>query len=146
MIRFRSHFDKRVLDGQDQDKISRIGSSGPVARFTPPQGRCRCMSRSRRLKIHRKLDIYNAAGIPLPRATPTAARVMKRDAELGSIAPGKLADMILVNGDPTINIKRDTGQAQSPRKMRELRTCRFTALLVKAFYSKCGAVFALTAC
>jgi imidazolonepropionase-like amidohydrolase len=29
---------------------------------------------------------------------------MKRDSELGSIAPGKLADMILVNGDPTINI------------------------------------------
>jgi len=37
-------------------------------------------------------------------ATLTAARVMKRDSEHGSIAPGKLADMILVNGDPTINI------------------------------------------
>jgi len=26
---------------------------------------------------------------------------MKRDAELGSIAPGKLADIILIDGDPT---------------------------------------------
>jgi imidazolonepropionase-like amidohydrolase len=37
-------------------------------------------------------------------ATLGAAQVMKRDSELGSIEPGKLADMILVNGDPTTNI------------------------------------------
>ncbi len=37
-------------------------------------------------------------------ATLTAARVMKRDGELGSIAPGKLADMILISGDPAKNI------------------------------------------
>jgi imidazolonepropionase-like amidohydrolase len=29
---------------------------------------------------------------------------MKRDAELGSVAPGKLADMILVEGDPSTHI------------------------------------------
>jgi imidazolonepropionase-like amidohydrolase len=29
---------------------------------------------------------------------------MKKDAELGSIAEGKLADMVLVAGDPTKNI------------------------------------------
>ncbi|HVO78541.1 MAG TPA: amidohydrolase family protein [Candidatus Bathyarchaeia archaeon] len=58
--------------------------------------------------LHRELEIYNQAGIPAPEvlrmATLTAAQVMKRDGELGSIAPGKLADMILVNGDPTANI------------------------------------------
>ena len=58
--------------------------------------------------LHRELEIYNQAGIPAPQvlqmATLTAARVMKRDGELGSIAPGKLADLILVNGDPTTNI------------------------------------------
>ena len=37
-------------------------------------------------------------------ATLTAAQVMKRDNELGPVAPGKLADLILVNGDPTTNI------------------------------------------
>src|SRR5499427_3417687 len=58
--------------------------------------------------LHRELEIYSQAGIPAPRvlqmATLTAAQVMKRDSELGSIAQGKLADMNLVNGNPTANI------------------------------------------
>jgi imidazolonepropionase-like amidohydrolase len=58
--------------------------------------------------LHRELEIYNQAGIPAPEvlrmATLTAAKIMKRDNELGSIATGKLADLILVNGDPTANI------------------------------------------
>jgi hypothetical protein len=58
--------------------------------------------------LHRELEIYNEAGIPalevLRIATLTGAQVMKRDKELGSITAGKLADMILVNGDPTTNI------------------------------------------
>lgn len=37
-------------------------------------------------------------------ATLGAARVMKKDQELGSIAPGKLADLILVDGDPSKHI------------------------------------------
>jgi len=58
--------------------------------------------------LHRELEIYTAAGIPAPEvlrmATLTAARVMKMDSQLGSVTPGKLADMILVSGDPTANI------------------------------------------
>lgn len=58
--------------------------------------------------LHRELEIYNQAGIPAPHvvsmATLTAAKVMERDGDLGSIATGKLADMILVTGDPTTNI------------------------------------------
>jgi imidazolonepropionase-like amidohydrolase len=58
--------------------------------------------------LHRELEIYNQAGIPAPEvlrmATLTAAQVMKRDGEFGSIAPGKLADLVLVNGDPAANI------------------------------------------
>lgn len=54
--------------------------------------------------LHRELELYVDSGIPAPEAlriaTLGAARVMKRDQELGSIAPGKLADMILVDGDP----------------------------------------------
>jgi imidazolonepropionase-like amidohydrolase len=56
----------------------------------------------------RELEIYQEAGIPavevLRMATIEAARVMHRDADLGSISPGKLADMILVNGDPAAHI------------------------------------------
>jgi len=58
--------------------------------------------------LHRELELYAEAGIPasdvLRIATLGAARVMKRDADLGSIAPGKLADMILIDGDPARRI------------------------------------------
>jgi len=54
--------------------------------------------------LHRELELYAAAGIPrtevLRIATINAATVMKRDKELGSIAPGKLADMIIIDGRP----------------------------------------------
>jgi imidazolonepropionase-like amidohydrolase len=60
------------------------------------------------IALHRELELYEKAGIPaakvLQLATLGAARVMKRDAELGSIAPGKLADVILVDGDPATHI------------------------------------------
>jgi imidazolonepropionase-like amidohydrolase len=55
--------------------------------------------------LHRELEIYGEAGIPaadvLWIATLGAARVTKREKELGSIKIGKLADMVLVEGDPT---------------------------------------------
>ena len=58
--------------------------------------------------LHRELVLYEAAGIPAPKvlqlATLGAARVMKLDKELGSIAPGKLADVILVDGDPAAHV------------------------------------------
>jgi cytosine/adenosine deaminase-related metal-dependent hydrolase len=58
--------------------------------------------------LHRELEHYVQAGIPAPEvlriATLGAARVMKLDGDLGTIAPGKLADLILVDGDPTRNI------------------------------------------
>jgi imidazolonepropionase-like amidohydrolase len=58
--------------------------------------------------LHRELELYVAAGIPAPRvlsmATLGAARVMKRDAEFGTVAPGKLADLIVVDGDPAQRI------------------------------------------
>ncbi|HYX53844.1 MAG TPA: amidohydrolase family protein [Candidatus Limnocylindrales bacterium] len=58
--------------------------------------------------LHRELEIYNEAGIPAPKvlqlATLGAAHIMKRDSQLGSIAPGKLADVILVPGDPATHI------------------------------------------
>ena len=56
------------------------------------------------ISYHRELEVYAEAGIPnaevLRIATLGAAQVMKRDRELGTIAAGKLADLILVDGDP----------------------------------------------
>jgi len=58
--------------------------------------------------LHRELELEAQAGIPasqvLQNATLNAARIMSLDKDLGSIAPGKLADVILINGDPTVNI------------------------------------------
>jgi imidazolonepropionase-like amidohydrolase len=58
--------------------------------------------------LQRELELYVKAGIPAPQvlqlATLGAARIMKRDQDLGSIAQGKLADLIMVDGDPTTNI------------------------------------------
>jgi imidazolonepropionase-like amidohydrolase len=58
--------------------------------------------------LHTELEYYVAAGIPAPKvlqiATLGGARVMKHDSERGSIAAGKLADLILVDGDPTVRI------------------------------------------
>jgi imidazolonepropionase-like amidohydrolase len=56
----------------------------------------------------RELELWVLAGIPAPDvlrfATIGAARVMKHDDQRGSITPGKLADVILVAGDPSTNI------------------------------------------
>ena len=55
--------------------------------------------------LQRELELYVQGGIPAAKVlqldTLGAARIMKRVQELGSIAPGKLADMILIDGDPT---------------------------------------------
>lgn len=59
--------------------------------------------------LHHEMELFVEAGIPpaevLALATLGAARVMGMDAELGSIEPGKLADLILVDGDPTADIR-----------------------------------------
>ena len=59
--------------------------------------------------LHHELELYARAGIApnevLRMATWTPALVMGVNNDRGVIAPGKLADMILVNGDPTQNIR-----------------------------------------
>jgi imidazolonepropionase-like amidohydrolase len=58
--------------------------------------------------LHRELELYVEAGIPaaevLRIATLRAATIANRADQLGSIEPGKLADLILVDGDPTADI------------------------------------------
>ncbi len=58
--------------------------------------------------LHRELELYAEAGIPAPEvlriATLGAARTMGREAQLGSVRPGKLADLVLVDGNPAARI------------------------------------------
>lgn len=70
------------------------------------------------LMLHRELELEVKAGIPpakaLQIATWNAAKLLKQEKELGSIAPGKKADFVLVDGDPSKNIS-------------DIRRCRLVA-------------------
>ena len=58
--------------------------------------------------LYRELELYVQAGLPAPRvlqiATLQAAQVVGQDADLGTLEQGKLADLVLVDGDPTQRI------------------------------------------
>ena len=59
--------------------------------------------------LHRELELdVELLGIPAPKvlqlATLGAARIMGMDGHLGSIRPGKLADLVLIDGDPAQRI------------------------------------------
>jgi len=58
--------------------------------------------------LHREMELYVKAGIPAPRvlqiATIDAIRLLEADQELGSVTRGKLADLVMVQGDPSANI------------------------------------------
>jgi imidazolonepropionase-like amidohydrolase len=78
--------------------------------------------------LHRELELEVEAGIPpakaLQIATLNAARLLKQENDLGSIAPGKRADLLLVEGNPAEHIS-------------DIRRCR---LVVKngALYESAG--------
>ena len=67
------------------------------------------------IMLHRELELEVEAGIPpakaLQIATFNAARLLKQETELGSIVPGKRADLVLVEGNPAEHI-------------RDIRRCR----------------------
>lgn len=56
----------------------------------------------------RELELLHESGIPAPKvlqiATLEAAKIMSQEGNRGNVEPGKLADLILVNGDPAKNI------------------------------------------
>jgi imidazolonepropionase-like amidohydrolase len=58
--------------------------------------------------LQHELELYERAGIAprevLRMATLTSAQVIGADGERGVIAPGRLADLILVNGDPDTHV------------------------------------------
>lgn len=58
--------------------------------------------------LHRELELYVQAGFTpmeaLQAATIVPARALKVDAAVGSIAPGKRADFVLLDADPTVDI------------------------------------------
>jgi imidazolonepropionase-like amidohydrolase len=79
--------------------------------------------------LHHELELYARAGIApaevLRMATLTSAQVIGVDGNRGVVAPGKFADMVLIDGDPTRDItdieKIDTvvkgGKVYDPAKI-----------------------------
>jgi hypothetical protein len=60
------------------------------------------------VSLHRELELYVKAGIPaaetLRLATLGAAQYLKQDQDYGTIERGKVADLVLLPGDPTKDI------------------------------------------
>ncbi len=59
--------------------------------------------------LHRELEIYVQAGFTpleaLQAATIVPARAMKLDREVGTVEPGKRADLVILDGDPLADIR-----------------------------------------
>jgi imidazolonepropionase-like amidohydrolase len=62
--------------------------------------------------VHREMEMLNEAGIPpidvLKMATLNAAIYVGQEKDLGSIERGKLADILILNGDPSADIHNTT--------------------------------------
>jgi imidazolonepropionase-like amidohydrolase len=80
----------------------------------------------------RELELYAQAGVPpaevLSFATLGCAQYLGRDQELGSIEPGKRADFVLLEGDPT----RDISAIRRARLVMKDATLYFPAELHEA--------------
>jgi imidazolonepropionase-like amidohydrolase len=61
------------------------------------------------LSLHGELEDYVAAGLSpfeaLQTATVNTARLLNADSDLGTLQAGKLADLVIVEGDPLADIK-----------------------------------------
>lgn len=77
------------------------GSDTPAGPFDIPGG-----------GLHRELELLVGAGLTpidaIRAATGNAARILGRD-DLGVIAPGRIADLVVVDGDPTQDIRATRG-------------------------------------
>jgi cytosine/adenosine deaminase-related metal-dependent hydrolase len=78
------------------------------------------------LPLQGELEIYERAGIPasavLQIATIVPARVMKQDKDYGSIAVGKVADLVIIDGKPAERISDVRRTVQVVRAGRVYRT------------------------
>jgi imidazolonepropionase-like amidohydrolase len=68
------------------------------------------------LMFHHELALFARAGIPnaaiLRMATLDPARYLGHDKNAGSVAPGKIADLVVIDGDPLARID-DVGRTVS---------------------------------
>jgi adenine deaminase len=84
------------------------------------------------ISVHRELELYVRAGMTpaeaLRAGTLDAAVYLGQDHDRGTIARGKLADMVLVAGDPT----RDISEVRRPRMVMAGGAVYFPAEIYRA--------------
>ena len=67
--------------------------------------------------LHREIELYSQAGFTpleaIQSATIVPARVMRLDKELGTVEVGKPEDLILLDGNPLVDIHNSAKSATS---------------------------------
>jgi imidazolonepropionase-like amidohydrolase len=90
----------RVMTPVAMENIRKVDAAGGVA--------CLGTDETSGASTHHELDLLIQAGIPAPQvlriATYNCALFMGKDADLGSVREGRLADLVLLNADPLANI------------------------------------------
>lgn len=104
MARFqplRACFDQKVVVGGGSDHMQKIGSFRSINPYNPWLGMWTTITRKAR-KLEKPVHLENALTREeaLRMYTTNNAYVLKLEKETGSIEPGKLADLILVDRDP----------------------------------------------
>ena len=84
-----------------RENVRRLAEAGAVLAVAT--------DRSDGATLHRELELLAEAGLPgaqiVTMATLNGARFLGREAELGSVEPGKLADLLLLDADPTADVQ-----------------------------------------
>ena len=84
-----------------------------------------------------ELEVYEKAGLPAPvilqMATIISARVMKDDKDYGTIAPGKIADVVIVNGKPVEHVSelRKVEQVIRGGRLYDIRELKLATGLIR---------------
>lgn len=121
---FKATVNSEILTRQKNEERQRYIASGMAAQYTamaahaPDNARkifeaggvlALGTDRTWGPTVHMELDLLRQAGIPLPAlvqiATLNGAIYLGKEAELGSIERGKFADLLVLNADPTADVK-----------------------------------------
>lgn len=90
----------KIMTPAGQDNVKRIDAAGGIMALGTDQ--------SGGPAAHRELELMVAGGVPtlnaIRIATLNAARFLGRDRDMGSVEEGKIADLVLLDADPLIDI------------------------------------------
>jgi hypothetical protein len=90
----------KVMTPVAQDNLRKIHEAGGIIAIATDQ--------TLGPAVHREMELLQAVGIPaadiVTIATLNGARHLGKERDMGSIEPGKIADMLLLRADPTVDV------------------------------------------